>query len=142
MEKVRFFRLSERQKNRLLSKIKKILSEDPNIIFAYVFGSFVEKELESFRDIDIALYLTDRFPREKFLDYSLELAVELESKVEKYPIDIVVLNDAPLSLSFKATQGLLLVCKDENLWIDYVTKVWSLYQDHEITSRNVIADML
>ncbi|WP_297211383.1 MULTISPECIES: type VII toxin-antitoxin system MntA family adenylyltransferase antitoxin [Thermodesulfovibrio] len=142
MEKVKFYKLSERQRNRLLSLIKNELFEDPNVIFAYVFGSFIDKELKRFKDIDIALYLEDKFPRENFLDYSLQLAVELESEIKKYPIDIVILNDAPLSLSFQATQGILLFCKDENLWIDFVTKVWSLYQDYEITSRTVLADML
>lgn len=142
MEKLRFYKISESQRERLLSILKKELYEDPNVILAYVFGSFIDRETEKFRDIDIALYLRDRFQSEKFLDYSLQLAVELENKIKKYPIDIVILNDAPLSLCFQATQGILLFCKDENLWIEYVTKVWSLYQDYEITSRNVIADML
>lgn len=142
MERFRFHRLSESQKNRLLSLLKKELSANPNIVFAYLFGSFIDKESENFRDIDIALYLTDKFPQGKFLDYSLELSLELESKIKKYPLDIVILNDAPLTLCFQATQGMLLFCKDENLWTDFVSRVWSLYQDHEITSRNLIADML
>jgi len=53
----RFFELKEIEsadKDRLIVKIKELLSSMSNIVFAYVHGSFIKSK--SFRDIDIALF--------------------------------------------------------------------------------------
>lgn len=76
-----------------------------------------------------------------FIDYSINLSLEIERLLKNYPVDAVVLNEAPLPLAFHITEGILLFSKNEILWTDFVTKIWSLYHDHVITSRYVLEDL-
>ncbi len=134
------YNINIEEKEQVISKIGSKLFEKEEIIFAYIYGSFIES---NFRDIDIGVYLDENIIQmNKYLDYSLELSLELETTIKKYPLDVIIINYAPLSLVFRITQGKLLFIKDENFWVDYVTKVWSLYHDHSITSRNILKDII
>jgi len=88
-ERFRFFRLSPQEKEKLVEKLRGELSKHGEVVLAIVFGSFLKDY--PFRDIDVAVYAV---PLEDSLDYKLRLEEELE-KVVGYPIDVVVLNDAP-----------------------------------------------
>ncbi len=52
-------------------KIKKILLESQEIIFAYLYGSFLERE--DYKDIDIAIFV-DREKVKDFFDYETSLS--------------------------------------------------------------------
>jgi predicted nucleotidyltransferase len=130
-------------KEALISLIKHELLAHDEILFAYIYGSFVDHEMPFFRDIDIGIYIDERVvPSNKFMDYSINLSIELESALKKYPVDAVILNNAPLSLAFRITQGQLLFMKDEDKWIDFVTRVWSMHHDHAITSRKMLEEII
>lgn len=130
-------------REKLLSIIKSELLKHEEIVFAYIFGSFVDPEMPFFRDIDIGFFVDESaVPVNKFMDYSINLSLRLESLMKKYPVDVVVLNNAPLSLAFRITHGELLFIRDEDLWTDVVTKIWSLYHDHAITSRNILEEII
>jgi len=81
----RYFRLSEHEKEKILEIIREVLEQEDKVLLAIVFGSFVE--LESFRDIDIAVYSLD-----SSLDYIVSLSIKLELKLD-IPIDIVPLTE-------------------------------------------------
>jgi len=88
-ERFRFFRLSPREKEVLIEKLRGELGKRREVVLVVVFGSFLKDY--PFRDIDVAIYAA---PLEDSLDYKLRLEEELE-EVISYPIDVVVLNDAP-----------------------------------------------
>jgi predicted nucleotidyltransferase len=46
---------SNMEREKILSLIKEVLNRDGRTIFAYAYGSFVKEE--SFRDIDIGIYI-------------------------------------------------------------------------------------
>ena len=50
-------------KEKLLKLLKEVLANDERVIFAYIYGSFVKEQ--SFRDIDIGIYLKDCTPNEE-----------------------------------------------------------------------------
>lgn len=132
-----------KDKERIISKINSILFEKSEIIFAYIFGSFIEPDMKYFRDIDLGIFIDENYIKfSNYIDYAIELSLELESAVKSYPIDVIVINKAPLSLAFKIIHGNLLFTKNENLWIEYVTKICLLYHDHSITSRNILKDLV
>jgi predicted nucleotidyltransferase len=82
-DKLKYYVLSSEEKNTLLEKLKNIL-HSLSVELAVVFGSFVE--LDSFRDIDIAVYRRDT---------SLEDILKLGTMVEEalgYPVDIIPLD--------------------------------------------------
>lgn len=137
------YTITRDEKEKIISYIKKLIETHDEIVFAYIFGSFVDEDVLFFRDIDIGVYIAnDCFSKKYSLDYSINLSLELERALKDYPIDVVVLNDAILPLAFRITQGILLFSKDETLWTDFVTKTWSLYHDHAISSRYLLEDIL
>ena len=79
----RYYRLSPTEREGLLEKIRNIL-ERKDVELAVVFGSFVE--LESFRDIDIAVH-----GKNLELEDVLQMSAELED-VLKTPVDVVPLS--------------------------------------------------
>ncbi len=54
-ERFRFYELSREEKNRVLKKLRELLSKHTEIVLAIVFGSFLKDY--PFRDIDIAIYV-------------------------------------------------------------------------------------
>jgi len=84
MYKLKYYRMDQEEKRRIVEKLREALLAE-GIKLAILFGSFIE--MESFRDIDIAVYLED--PQD--LDRVLEIGVRLEEKLG-IPIDIAPLQ--------------------------------------------------
>lgn len=142
MANFKTYTITHDEKEKIISDIKKLLENHYEIVFAYIFGSIADEGAEFFRDIDIGVYIGEEyFSKKHSLDYSINLSLEMERALKDYPVDAVVLNDAPLPLAFRVTQGVLLFSKNEALWTDFVTKTWSLYHDHAISSRYLLEDI-
>jgi len=80
-----YFRADKREKERILNKIRDMLMREDKVPLAIVFGSFTT--LESFRDIDIAVYSLDTS-----LDYIAKLSAKLEHELGM-PVDIVPITE-------------------------------------------------
>ena len=93
------------EKAQIVSTIRQVLSEKREILFAYIFGSFVDQE--NYRDIDIALYLEDP-KKADVLQLEFLLAEELERKFP-IPFDIRVINHAPLGFVYNLLTRKILV---------------------------------
>ena len=98
--------------------------------FAYLFGSFIEED--NFRDIDLAVYIDKKneVSRDKF--YEMELSNQVE-RIVKYPVDIIVLNDASSAIVFRASKGMLLKNRDDDVRVDFITLNWKKYWDFKST---------
>jgi hypothetical protein len=107
--KFKYRRLSAEQKLKLLERLRERFEGVSGVVFAYVYGSFVERD--SFRDLDVAVWI--RSVGDAFyytVDFSAKLEVEMG-----VPIDVQVLNEAPLPFKhYVFTRGRLLFSKDEN----------------------------
>ena len=114
--------LNDIQKKEIVDELTRLLREREEIIFAYLHGSFLTHD---FRDIDIAVYLK----KDEDVLYEVELGVELE-KILKFPVDVRVLNSAPLTFKFKVIKdGLLLFSRDERIRSDFEALTISEYHD-------------
>lgn len=97
------------EKAQIVSTIRQVLSEKREILFAYIFGSFVDQE--NYRDIDIALYLEDP-KKADVLQLEFLLAEELERKFP-IPFDIRVINHAPPGFVYNLlTRKILVLDRD------------------------------
>lgn len=106
----RYHRLPAKQRDEILKKMRRMLEEIGDILFAYVHGGFVERGF--FRDIDVAVWLKDP---DKAFYYTVNYSVKAEAEL-RLPIDIQVLNEAPLPFKYHVfTYGKLLFSKDEKL---------------------------
>lgn len=143
MNDFKTYTINAEDKDKTISAIGSALLQHEEIRFAYIYGSFVDPEMPFFRDIDVGIYVDENsVSAAQMMDYSINISLELESALKKYPVDVVVLNNAPISLVFRITQGELLFIRDEDLWTDFVTRAWSLYNDHAITSRHTLEEII
>lgn len=125
----------------LLQKTKEYLQDDPDIIFAYCFGSYGKGKPHPLSDIDIAVYLK---PEIKDV-FTKKLALhEILSKILLTDeIDIVVLNSSPISLAIEVLQtGRPIMSKDQEKQISFEVKIIKEYLDtlwlREIEEANLI----
>ena len=106
----RLRKLGEAERRRVLAALRRLLERDERVVFAYVFGGFVERVVT--RDVDVAVWLAEGVDP---LGYVLEAGVELE-EAASMPVDVVVLNEAPEALRYTVfTRGAPLIVKDRVL---------------------------
>ncbi|MBC7218376.1 MAG: nucleotidyltransferase domain-containing protein [Candidatus Caldatribacterium sp.] len=117
-----------REDKDLLEKVKGVLLLHEEIVFAYLFGSFAEGS--SYRDIDIAVYCDDKSPLVHAPLYDVELSRELEN-VLRIPVDVVVLNNAPDYIVYRASRGILVKDTNENLRFDFLLPRLKKYLDFQ-----------
>jgi len=135
-----FINLAKEDRKRTQEVLCRCLEKEKNILFAYLHGSFAEGR--PFRDIDIAVFAEEsKIPKEKALDFEMSISLKLE-KIIKMPVDVKVINYAPLGFQYHSTGGILLVCRDDDLRVDFLTKMRSLYFDFKPSSERFLREML
>ena len=121
-------KISENQKRKIQKIVKNVLQKEKCVLLVYLHGSFLQNE---FRDIDIGVYINKTLSKKKQLSYELFLEGKLQNIVS-YPIDVRILNNAPLSFSFSVIKnGVILFSKDEDQRIDFETKIFAKYHDFD-----------
>ena len=93
--------------------------------FAYIYGSFAEGL--PFRDIDIGIY-TSGVAKEDATCYALDLVWIIEAEVHM-PVDVRVLNYAPVSFLYHVICGELIFERDEDMRVDVVENTVRRYLD-------------
>ena len=103
--------ITREEKERFIASLAARLEQRPEIAFAYVYGSFVEDR--PFRDLDLGIYVTG-MGEDRMTAYAIDLALELE-RTAGFPVDVRVLNAAPLSFLYNVFRGELIVSQDDDL---------------------------
>lgn len=97
----------------ILSKIpdvKRILLQDHNVIFAYLFGGLSEGKVKPLSDIDISVYVRDTG---NLAEYKISLFDRLTDSLSTNELDLIILNIAPVSIAGRILENkLILVDKD------------------------------
>ncbi|MBI5563023.1 MAG: nucleotidyltransferase domain-containing protein [Deltaproteobacteria bacterium] len=119
------------ERARLTGLIASGLEANGAVLFAYVYGSFIEGGGAGFNDIDVAVCLDDSTAgKDSLLDRQLDLSVTLGRQLGRYEVDCRVLNNAPLSFRFFAVNGGEPVfSRDEARRIEFEVRTRSLYYD-------------
>lgn len=138
MKRIRDICQKEKKKVQLL--LGELLKKEKGILFAYLHGTF--EEGKPFRDIDLAVFVEGAIiPRNKVMDFEIAASLRLQESIEM-PVDLKVLNYAPLGFQYYSTTGLLIMCKDDDLRVDYLTKIRSLYFDFKPSSERFLLEMI
>ena len=119
-------------KSEIQSSIKEQLIKDDSIIFAYIFGSFVESN--KYGDIDLAVY-----SKNKNFD-TINLACKLE-KLVKINIDVIDIKNAPDHLIHSISKGEIIIDKDEDFRTDFISTTWSKYQDFKYYRNRFLKEL-
>src|SRR4030067_2060519 len=80
-----------------VENIIKVLSEESDILFAFLFGSYAKGTQDEKSDIDIAVYLKDEGILERVPLYPSKLAIKIERALDKKKtVDVRILNGSTL----------------------------------------------
>lgn len=105
----RLYRVSLAERSAILDQIAAELSHEPDVLFAYVYGSFLKSE--AFHNVDIGAYLSSSHFNNAL---AANLSAHLSAKV-KLPVDVRTLNTAPISFRLYVLRGECLFSRDDNL---------------------------
>ncbi len=100
----RSYFFSKAEKKKIVTRLRSLLGSQNVIRFAYLYGSFLE-EIPC-HDIDIGVYVQGITGTDMTF-YALELGEQF-SREAGCPVDVRVLNDAPVSFLFHVLKGKLL----------------------------------
>jgi len=90
----------------------------PEVILAYLFGSYITRKTGSFNDIDIAVLVVperlEELDRSSPYGYAAYLNTELAHLLKYNRVDLTILNHAPpLLLRRVIGEGMLVFCRSE-----------------------------
>lgn len=111
----------------LLEKIGHIVSNFPEVEAAYVFGSFLERD--DFRDIDVALLVSEKLSSYRALKLAMHIGSELDFKVMiGRDFDVRVLNNAHPEFQYEVVKtGVAVFSRNMQTRFDYEADVLSAY---------------
>lgn len=134
------YALSGEARERLAQQLAERLSGYPEIVGAWLHGSFDEGL--PFHDIDIALYVEPESDAARDpLPLMLKLMDELERAV-RYPVDVRVINHAPLNFQFYATAGRPLLMRDPERCYQFIEHVRRMYWDFQPMAYRHLREVL
>lgn len=130
---------SNTERDRIIKKLRTLLSEEKGIYFAFIHGSFLSGA--DFKDIDIAVYLdASTLKKIDSIEYELKSSIRLEKYIDN-PIDVKILNEAPLGFRYHSTRGYLLFSHDELIREEFLCRTWSEYFDFKPVSKIYIKEV-
>lgn len=121
----RSYSINQNTRQRVFDLLTGEVVKVPEIIFAYVYGSILDST--SVHDVDVGLYLDD-----SELSRQAEILDTLTDRVVAavaLPVDVRLLNAAPVSFLFHVFRGRLLLSRDEELLTDLLENVPRQYLD-------------
>lgn len=122
--------------NARLQQARQALEKDPGVVFAYLFGGFGRGKPTPLSDVDIAVYLN------RGADGSsakLDLIGSLMQALDTDEVDLVILNEAPLSLAGRIQQtARVLVDKDPSRRFVYESLIRRQFADFAIRERTLL----
>ncbi len=113
----------------VLERIGQIVGNFPDVEAAYVFGSFLERR--GFRDIDVALLVSEKLSSYNALKLAMHIGSELNFGIKiGHDFDVRVLNNAHPKFQYEVVKtGVAVFSRDEQERFDYEADVISTYLD-------------
>ena len=128
------------EREQLVREIVRLLRAREEVVFAYLHGSFITGD--AFRDVDLALYVTTKHGWDTSLRwYEMDIGVDLTSKM-RAPIDVRVLNDAPLAFRYHVLKGRLLFARDDEFLDAFRARTWDEYFDFAPFARQYLREAI
>ncbi|OGP62607.1 MAG: hypothetical protein A2170_09220 [Deltaproteobacteria bacterium RBG_13_53_10] len=113
------------ERDRLSQRLGDILRNHDEVVFAYVYGSFVEGV--PFHDIDVGIYIS-KINEKEASSYNLTLGQAL-SKEMQMPVDVRILNFAPVLFLYHVIRGNVIFDRDEETRSRIVERTIQRYLD-------------
>ena len=116
---------NDEDRTRIVARLAAAFAREPNIAFAYLYGSFVDDE--AFHDVDIGIYVS-RGSLSQDTMYVLDLTQRLAGLLP-FPLDVRILNDAPVSFLYHVLKGRPIHIKDDEVLTNLMEQTVRQYLD-------------
>ena len=124
-------------------RVVEFLNKQKRVELAYLFGSVAEGKEGKLSDVDLAVFLDESLSKLERFNLQLKLISELTGILKTDRIDLVIMNDALLTLNYeiiKANHPLLV--RDEGQKIDFEHRILSCYLDRRYYDKRWAAEFL
>jgi predicted nucleotidyltransferase len=101
------------------ARIAERIAADADVRFAFLFGSRAGGRPRPDSDWDLAVYLSDALHPAQRATARDRIVAALEPE---YPVDLVVLNEAPPLLAHRAIQGERVLMRDEPAFVRFAVR--------------------
>ena len=130
---IRFKRIPEDIHKRL-DLLADLFMDDPNIIFAYLFGGMARGKRKPLSDVDLGIYVKNI----KRLNF-ISLFTKISQILSTDEIDLVVLNSAPISFAGRIlSKRKILIDKDPFLRHRYESRILREFFDFTIKEKEIL----
>jgi len=98
------------------NEVKEFLQNQDQVELAYLFGSVAQGGEGKLSDVDLAVFLDESLDEKERFNFKLSLISDLEDILRTDRLDLVIMNDAPVSLNFEIIKANYpLFIRDEDL---------------------------
>lgn len=115
----------------LKQKLKGFFSGRNDVAVAYLFGSVGRSDAGPLSDVDIAVLLDAALDAEKRFLARLDLTSRIGRLLGTNKVDVVILNEAPPSLSYNIIKDGIVLKSDETARALFESRVLSVYLDRK-----------
>lgn len=126
-DKERSYRLSSEAKQDLKAALRARIEGCEDVLFAFLYGSVLDNL--PVHDIDVGVYVGG-IPEDAVTGRAIDIASKLQSAT-KVPVDVRIVNFAPVPFQYKVLRGELLLERDEVARAGFAEKVMGRYFDME-----------
>ena len=113
-------------------KLRNYCHKNEWIKFLYLFGSYATGKFNPMSDIDLAVMVNNVNSDKAYIELLLRLNIDFPNILQRDDIDVVILNNAPLTLRYRILEtGKLLFCRDNKLRIRFIYETVRDYLDFE-----------
>lgn len=114
----------------ILSRLRQLFETTDVVLLAYLFGSLAKGKPGQSSDVDIAVLLRMDIPVASLYDVYRDLYVRIYEILASERFDLVLLNQAPLTLKFTiVSEGKLIYACCEEILNEFELNVIREYQD-------------
>ena len=115
-------------KKDIKAQLGKMLNQQQDVEFAYLFGSIVRGDSVNSSDIDVAIFINEKNSKD-FFEEKLRLTNILSEELTQ-DVDVVILNNTSLLMKFSVqNEGELIMEKDHSKRVDFELKAINEYFD-------------
>jgi predicted nucleotidyltransferase len=120
-------------------KIKKIFSQENNILLAYIFGSQLKGKIGPLSDYDFAIFLSQK----PSFQFKYGFKNKLVNFLDTLQVDLIILNDALVELKYKIiATGKIIYQKNSTIRTEFEADTLSRYFDYLPVLRAQKKDIL
>ena len=121
MKQVKFYDVSHEERLAADERIAACPAKETEVMFAFLYGSFISESL--FRDIDLGVYVAGIEPSQYYTFENRLTRLGEDAVGFLFPVDVRIINTAPISFCFEVIRGELLFSRNEQLLVDFLTGI-------------------